>query len=168
MFAVPASFFAKFHKVQMAGRNAPWLLPSRTFRRHDPMRQPQIIRSNTFRWALAVAGVLAVFVMALFAFIYWKTDHYLVARSDAMIASQLNYVAGLPNEREQLDALDQHLKQDSRGVQYAGLFDAYGRKIAGNLERPPPELRVDDEVQSVSVERVPSARDIHVIRAISR
>src|SRR3954453_11250994 len=102
-------------------------------RRRDPMRT-QIIRSSTFRWALAVAGVFAVFVTALFGFIYWQTDNYLIARSDRMIASQLNFIAGLPNDRL-LDAIDQNLKQDSRGVQHAGLFAADGRRVTGNLER---------------------------------
>lgn len=134
----------------------------------DPMRQAHIIRSNTFQWALAVAGVFAVFVIVLFGFIYWQTDQYLIARSDRMIASQLNVIAGLPNERR-LDWINEHLEQDSRGVQYAGLFGADGRKIAGNLERFPPELAMNDSVRSVSVERTLAAgRETHVIRAIAR
>ena len=58
------------------------------------MRQPQFIRSTTFHWALAVAGVFAIFVIVLFGFIYWKTDDYLIARSDRMIARQLNDITG--------------------------------------------------------------------------
>ena len=132
------------------------------------MRQPQFIRSTTFHWALAVAGVLAVFVIALFGFIYWKTDDYLIARSDTMIARQLNYIAGLPAERR-LMAIAEHLEQDSRGVQYAGLFGADGRKIAGNLEQVPPELTTNDSVQSVSVVRMlPAGPQTRVIRAIAR
>src|SRR5262245_696242 len=115
------------------------LTSSGTSGRRDPMRQLQYIHSTAFRWALAVAGVFAVFVIVLFGFIYWQTDYYLIARSDRMIASQLNFIAGLPNER-QLDAIDQNLNQDSRGVQYAGLFGADGRALAGNLEQLPPEL----------------------------
>src|SRR3954468_9094065 len=134
----------------------------------DPMGQTRIIRSNTFRWALAVAGVFAVFVIVLFGFIYWQADQYLIARSDKMIASQLNGIAALPHERR-LDWINEHLEQDSRGVQYAGLFGADGRKIAGNLERFPPELAMNDSVRSVSVERTLAAgRETHVIRAIAR
>jgi signal transduction histidine kinase len=132
------------------------------------MRQVQIIRSNTFRWAMAVAGVFAAFVIVLFGFIYWQTDQYLIARSDRMIASQLDVIAALPGERR-LDAIDEHLRQDSRGVQYAGLFAADGRRITGNLEQFPPELKMNDTVQSVSVVRLPPAsRNIHVIRAIAQ
>ena len=47
------------------------------------MRQPHFLRSNTFHWAFLVAAVFAIFVIVLFGFIYWKTDDYLTARSDA-------------------------------------------------------------------------------------
>lgn len=149
------------------GDEPPHMLNNRSARQ-DQMRQAQIIRSNTFQWALAVAGVFAVFVVVLFGFIYWQADQYLIVRSDKLIASQLNFIASLPNERR-LDAIDEHLRQDSRSVQYAGLFGADGRKISGNLERFPPELKMDDSVQSVSVERMlPDGRKTHVIRAIAR
>jgi len=151
----------------MAGSDAPQTLNTTSARRNQ-LRQAQIIRSNTFQWALAVAGVFAVFVIVLFGFIYWQTDQYLIARSDRMIANQLFFIAGLTNERR-LDAIDEHLRQDSRGVQFAGLFDADGRKISGNLEQFPPDLKMDDSVQSVSVERMlPDGRKSHVIRAIGR
>jgi signal transduction histidine kinase len=152
----------------MAASDGPPHMLNRTSLRQDQMHQAQIIRSNTFQWALAVAGVFAVFVIVLFGFIYWQTDQYLIARSDRMIANQLNFIAGLPNERR-VDAIDEHLRQDSRGVQYAGLFGADGRKMGGNLERFPPELNMDDSVRNVSVERMlPDGRESHVIRAIGR
>jgi signal transduction histidine kinase len=132
------------------------------------MRRSRIIRSNTFHRALVVAGVFAIFVIALFGFIYLQTDQYLIARSDQMIARQLNVIAALPDER-QLDAIDEHLRQDSRGVQYAGLFAADGRRITGNLEQFPPELKINDSVQSLSVVRtLPAGRETRVIRAIAR
>ncbi|MGY3291972.1 hypothetical protein ACVWWP_005039 [Bradyrhizobium sp. LM3.6] len=60
------------------------------------MHQIQLIRSSTFLWALAVAAAFALFVAGLFAFIYWKLDDYLVARSDRMIATQIHFIADLP------------------------------------------------------------------------
>jgi signal transduction histidine kinase len=132
------------------------------------MLQAQIIHSNIFRRALAVAGVFAIFVIALFAFIYWQTDQYLIARSDRMIARQLEVIAALPGERR-LDAIGEHLRQDSRGVQYAGLFAADGRKITGNLEQFPPGLKMNDSVQSLSIVRtLPAGRETRMIRAIAR
>jgi signal transduction histidine kinase len=152
----------------MAGSIAPPLTSGMTSGRQDSMRQPQFIRSNTFHWALAVAAVFAIFVIVLFGFIYWKTDDYLVARSDTMIARQLDFITALPAGRR-VEAIDQQLNEDSRGVQYAGLFDADGRKLAGNLEHFPSPLRLDDSVQSVSIVRTfPSGEEKHVIRAIAR
>ena len=63
------------------------------------MRQVQFICSTTFRWALLVAGVLTAFVILLFGFTYWKIDHYLIKRSDSMIAAQLNFLGALPYDR---------------------------------------------------------------------
>jgi signal transduction histidine kinase len=152
----------------MAGRDVPPSTSGTTSGQRDLMRQPQIIRSTTFHWALAVSGVFAVFVIVLFGFIYWQTDDYLIARSDRMIARQLNYITGLPSERR-LIAIDEHLAQDSRGVQYAGLFGPDGRKMAGNLERFPPELTMNDFVQSITVVRMLAAGpQSHAIRAIAR
>src|SRR6202035_438010 len=116
MSAVPVSFSARGHRVRMSSLDVPPLAWSRMSGQRDPMRQPQFMRSTTFRWALAVAGVLAVFVIVLFGFIYWKTDDYLIARSDIMIARQLDYLAGLSGERQRM-AIDAHLEEDSRGVQ---------------------------------------------------
>jgi signal transduction histidine kinase len=151
----------------MAGSDAsPTLI--RKLARRDSMRQLPFIRSTTFHWALAVAGMFAIFVTVLFGFIYWQTDQYLIARSDRTIAGQLSAIAALPSERR-LDAISDHLKQDTRGVQYAGLFDAGGRRITGDVELLPPELKMDDTAQSVSVVRLlPSGRETHVIRAIAR
>jgi signal transduction histidine kinase len=132
------------------------------------MRPPQFIHSTTFHWALAVAGVLAIFVTTLFGFIYWKTDSYLIARSDMVIAGELNIIAAVPEERR-LYSVDQHLKEDSRNVQYAGLFDSDGRRVGGNLEQLPPGLKTDNSVQSVSITRMlPTGKETRVIRAIAR
>lgn len=152
----------------MAGRDLAPVTSSGTYGPQESMRQPQFIRSTTFRWALAVAGAFAVFVVTLFGFIYWKTDNYLIARSDKMIATQLQYIAGLPSVR-QPDAIAQRLDQDSRGVQYAGLFGPDRRKIAGNVEEFPPGLKVNESVQSVPVLRALSdGLQTRVIRAIAQ
>jgi hypothetical protein len=116
------------------------------------MLQIQFLRSNTFRWASAVGFVFATFVTVLFAFIYFNIDDYLVARSDRMIMSQIDFLAALPFDRS-ASAIEDHLAQDPRGVQFAGLFDAKGKRLAGNLESLPARLRIDGPVQSVRVTR---------------
>src|SRR4051794_31035946 len=135
---------------------------------HQPsgsMRQLQFIRSNTFRWASAVAAVFALFMIVLFGFIYWKIDGYLIARSDRMIAQQLNFMAALPRERRAA-AISDHLGQDSRGVQYAGLSDPAGNRLAGNLRELPRDFTVDGAAQAARV--VPVGGGDPLIRAIGR
>ncbi|HEV2158063.1 sensor histidine kinase [Bradyrhizobium sp.] len=132
------------------------------------MHRTQLIRSSTFLWALAVAAAFALFVVALFAFIYWKLDAYLVARSDRMITTQVHFIADLPPARR-ISAIADHLEQDSRGVQYAGLFDAAGNHLAGNIGRVPPELGLGGAVQGVRLDlfETPAAYS-PVVRAAGR
>jgi signal transduction histidine kinase len=117
------------------------------------MLRTQFLRSNRFRWASAVGAFLAIFVTLFLGFIYWKIDDYLIARSDRMIAFQLKFLAGLPPDRL-IDAIDDHLGGDSRGVLFAGLFDANGNRLVGNLARVPHELKTDQLVQSAKVARI--------------
>ncbi|MGY3081880.1 signal transduction histidine kinase [Bradyrhizobium sp. LM6.10] len=132
------------------------------------MHQIQLIRSSTFLWALAVAAAFALFVAGLFAFIYWKLDDYLVARSDRMIATQIHFIADLPPARR-ISAIADHLAQDSRGVQYAGLFDAAGARLAGNIDRVPRELGLDGAVQGVRLDLLEKpAVHVPVVRAVGR
>lgn len=128
----------------------------------------QFLSSTSFRWALMLAGAFAAIVMALFGFIYWQTTDYLTMRTDRMLAVQLNAITVLSAQRR-LEAIDDHLKQDSRGVQFAGLFGADGRKITGNLEHLPRGLAVDAMVQGARVMKVtPTGRQDQTIRAVAR
>lgn len=132
------------------------------------MRQAQFLRSNRFRWAAAVAAFLAIFVTLFLGFIYWRVDDYLIARSDRMVAYQLNFFARLPADRL-IDAIDDHLGGDSRGVLFAGLFDADGKRIAGNLARIPRELEIDKPVQGARVARIDQSKPGDpLVRAIGR
>jgi len=132
------------------------------------MHQSQLIRSSTFLWALAVAAAFALFVVALFAFIYWKLDAYLVARSDRMITTQIQFIAKLPPARR-ISAIADHLEQDSRGVQYAGLFDAVGTRLAGNIDHLPRAFGLEGTAQSVRLDpfEKPAAHS-PVVRAVGR
>lgn len=132
------------------------------------MRQLQLIRSSTFRWAAAVAAVFAVFIIVMFGFIYWKIDGYLISRSDRMIAQQLHFIAALPRDRL-VDAILDRIGQDSRGVQYAGLFDAAGNRLAGNIEKLPQGFQVDGTAQAARVARAGQSQgDDPSIRAVGR
>jgi signal transduction histidine kinase len=132
------------------------------------MNLPEFVRTTTFRSAAIAAGAFAVFVVVLFGYIYWTTDRYLIARSDHVIALQLEVMSTLRGQRK-MDAIDYQLKQDPRGVQFAGLFGAGGSRTAGNLESVPPGLKLDDSAQSVEVKKSgPNGPETHVVRAIGK
>ena len=116
------------------------------------MRHVRFMRSNTFQWAAILAAGFAAFVTVLFGFIYFNIDNYLVARSDRMITQQMDFYHSLPPERR-INAIEDHLGQDSRGVQFIGLFDPTGKSLAGNIERLPEELKFDSSVRTVRVAR---------------
>ena len=130
------------------------------------MLQATFLRSNTFRWASAVAGLFATLVVVLFGFIYVNIDSYLVSRSDRLVSGQVAFLASLPLERG-VDAIENHLREDTRGVQYAGLFDPSGKRLAGNLDRLPNEIKVDGPIQTVRVTRVGGGQG-PAIRAMAR
>jgi signal transduction histidine kinase len=117
--------------------------------------QVQFIRSKTFHWTAALAGLFAIFVTVLFAFVYFSIDGYLIARSDRMITTQAEFFARLPRER-MIRALDDHLDQDSRGVQFAGVFDANRNRLAGNMAALPDGVDVGAPARSVPLVRLDS------------
>src|ERR1700682_2764451 len=116
-------------------------------RRNSLMQLPEFTLRRTF----LMAGLFAAFIVALLGFIYLKTQGDLTMRSDRMIASQMGVFAELSPERR-LDAINEHLKQDPGRVQLAGLFGSNGRRITGNLESLPPDLKTDNAVQSAVVD----------------
>ena len=110
----------------------------------------ELLRSWTFRRTLMLAAALTSIIVALFGFVYWKSENYLTARSDQMIMTQLNVISLLSDQRL-LDAIEAHLKQDARGVQFAGLFGADRRRIAGNIATMPAELKIGAPAQRVQI-----------------
>src|ERR1700694_91971 len=124
MSVVPGSFFDRRHRrSDSAGGDMELWTSTSDVGWRDPMRQPQFIRSNPFRWAFMVAGVLAIFVTVLFGFIYWTIADYLTARSDRVITVELDGIAGLSPDRR-LEAIDEGQRQGPPGVQVAGGFAA--------------------------------------------
>jgi signal transduction histidine kinase len=132
------------------------------------MQLLEFTRSSSLRWTLLAAGIFAAFIVALLGFVYLKTKDDLTMRSDRLIASQIGVFAELSPERR-LDAINEHLKQDSARVRLAGLFEKNGGRIAGNLESLPPDFKVDNTVQSAVVERIDeNGREKQAVRLVAR
>src|SRR5882757_3754953 len=106
------------------------------------MQLPEFARSTTLRWTVLVAAIFAAIIVAMLGFVYLKTRHDLTMRSDRVIVSQMDVFTQLSPERR-LDAIDVYLKTDPRRVGLAALFGSNGRKMAGNLESLPPDLKTD-------------------------
>src|SRR6202035_2097050 len=68
-----------------------------------------------------------------------------------------------------LQAIDEKLRQDPRGVQLAAIFAADGHRITGNIESQPPDLRIDDAAQAANIVKINgNGREYQVVRAIAR
>src|SRR5438067_3890590 len=111
---------------------------------------PEFTRTTTFRWTLVVSGAFALCILLMFAFVYWQTSLFMVARIDSIISHEAGMLTTETPE-ERLEAIEDRLRQDPRRVRLAGLFDVKGDLIAGNLESLPPGLPADGAVKSVEV-----------------
>src|SRR5260370_23290462 len=146
----------------------PDAVPAPSSGRSERMIWPELVRSTSFRRALVLAAALTAIIVALFGFVYWKTDSYLTARSDQMIMTQLNVISLLSDQRL-LDAIDAHLRQDSRGVQFAGLFGSVGSRMAGNIAKLPPGLQTGTPAHRVQIMAIRGAsRAYHVVQGAAR
>jgi signal transduction histidine kinase len=129
---------------------------------------PDFARTTTFRWTLAVAGAFVLYTLVLFGFVYWQTAAYMTGRVDGILVGESDLIAGDAPERR-LKAIHERLSQDPRRIRLAGLFDADGSRIAGNLESLPNHLPMDTPPQRVSVVRVDGqGREEQSARAVAR
>jgi signal transduction histidine kinase len=127
---------------------------------------PDFVRTTTFRSTAAVAGMFAVYIAVLFAIVYWRTDRYLVTRSDEVVTTRATELASVAPQRR-LDAIADFLRQDPRMVQYAGLFALDGRPVAGNLAYLPPDLKIHGPAQESAFPTGTSGNK-QIVRGIAR
>jgi signal transduction histidine kinase len=111
---------------------------------------PDFVHTTTFRWT-SIAFAMCVLLFS--AFVYWEAAATMRTSMDANIAEESFIVAADTPERR-LDAIDDRLSADPRRIKLAGLFDADGRRIAGNIETLPPGLIVGAPVQTADVVRI--------------
>ena len=129
---------------------------------------PDIVRTTTFRWTLAVSGAFAACILLMFGFVYWRTQSYTTANVDGLITEVANVVSS-QDQAAATRRLDDHLRTDPRRLKLGGLFDRDGRRLAGNMETLPSELRPDAPARSVSSVRVDSlGREEQSARAVAR
>ena len=148
-------------------RAAEWSA-SAIVRRNIPMQLPEFTRSTTLRWTVLLVGIFAAFTVALLGFVYLKTKHDLTMRTDRAIVSQMGILAAL-SPGPMLESINEGLRHDPARVRLVGLFGSNGERIAGNVERRPPDLKIDGTAQNAVVDRMDgNGREQQAARLIAR
>jgi signal transduction histidine kinase len=126
------------------------------------------MRTTGFRWTLLISGAFAICILLMFVFVYWQTSVYMTAKVDQLISDHAEALAGATPE-QQPQAVNDYLREDPRRVKLAGLFDANGKRVIGNIENIPPGLRADGYAQDATLVRVDlMGRATQVARAVRR
>lgn len=129
------------------------------------MTFPDFVRTTTFRW---ISIAFAVCIVLFSAFVYWGAAATMRASMDANITEE-SLIIGADAADRQLTAIADRLSADPRRVKLASLFDADGRRIAGNIENLPPRLTIDAPVQTADVVRLDQrGREMMSVRAVAR
>ncbi|HEY1545034.1 MAG TPA: ATP-binding protein [Xanthobacteraceae bacterium] len=103
------------------------------------------LRSSTLKVALIFIGIFGAAVVALFAYVYWSTSTYVLARADGMIAAEhakLRKVYDTAGQADLVATITRRLAEaDFDGGVYL-LADQSFRPLAGNLTAWPAALTV--------------------------
>lgn len=127
----------------------------------------EIVRTSTFRLTVAFAGTFAISSLLLFLFIYLATAAYEIDRIDTVIAEEIRVVAD-EQPAQILRAVETRLATDLRRVTFAGLFDARGNRIAGNVATAPAGLPPDGYPRRAEVARLGSPEGaLEPVRAVA-
>ena len=132
------------------------------------MLLPEFMRTTGFRWTLLISGAFAICILLMFVFVYWQTSVYMTAKVDQLISDHAEALAGATPE-QQPQAVNDYLREDPRRVKLAGLFDANGKRVIGNIENIPLGLRADGYAQDAALVRVDlMGRATQAARAVRR
>ena len=132
------------------------------------MSPTELFRSTSFRLAAALALLFGAATALIFAFVYWQTVGSETRRIEALIADDARIAAGEPTD-ELIRFVSTRLTNDFHHLAYAALFDAQGRRIAGNVEAMPPGLPPDGTVHVTRI--IPagaSEAQAETVRAVER
>lgn len=136
------------------GLTAPWLA---------------LARSTALRWTLAIAAGFTAMALVLFGFIYWETAIHERKTIDLSLADQAQRLAALPANAVSA-AIDGWIAGDVHATRYAGLFDADGHRLAGNLLSLPNHLAYDRKPQAATftgIDRDLDGDDPEAVRAVA-
>lgn len=102
----------------------------------------------------------------LFALVYWQITIYMTAHFDDVVVTRANTIAALPPTKW-TGAIEQRANENPGRTLSAGLFDASGRRVAGNIAALPSGVAAGTGMQDTSITRIdPDGRHEQVVRAI--
>src|SRR6266571_98351 len=129
------------------------------------VRQLEFFRTTSFRWTIAFATVFAIGMGMLAGIIYWQTARFITRRVD----TELRVYAQLATREPRLEAndpLQRFFENDPEQVKIAGLFDAAGHPLAGNIRQIPsglPPLGVAGELKVPPASGTPKIQSLRVL-----
>lgn len=96
----------------------------------------EIFRSSAFRIALAFGFAMTLATTIIFGFVYLQVASSAESAVRAVLTREAENGAGFTNS-ELTKALDLRLTHDLRRLDYVALFDQFGRKLLGNVNKVP-------------------------------
>ncbi len=129
----------------------------------------RITQTRFIRWSLTIAAGLLLTVLALFSLIYFLTTAAKRDRMEAIAVHQTELLKAAKTEQA-AERLTNWLAEDLHTIYYAGLFDASGEHLAGNLLRVPPDLIQDGHPHDAlftSIDRGQKSAPPEAVRAVA-
>lgn len=103
------------------------------------MRPADFAASSTVRSSLVAAAAFSAAILILFGFVYWQAQGYVTAMIDANLDQEVVNLS-LRDPTRRASFIDEKLRLVPRPFDFAGLFTADGRHMAGNLPNFPQAL----------------------------
>ncbi|MET0935943.1 MAG: HAMP domain-containing sensor histidine kinase [Luteibacter sp.] len=125
-------------------------------------------RSATARLILIYGALFAIWCVVLLGVVQWEASRYLSNVVDGMLAARIHYLENTDPHR--LPATVEAASEiDVQGFMWVGLFDAQGKRIAGNIAVVPDDLSDEGVVHSVHARLVNPKRDTPTrVRGVTR
>lgn len=106
------------------------------------MKLSELWRISTFRLTVVFGLIFAVGLAALLGVVYVQSNGFLTRRVDGILATEADGLARAPAAQRPA-RIDEALALSGAQTNVFALFGPDGRRIAGNLDAPPPALKLD-------------------------
>jgi signal transduction histidine kinase len=125
-------------------------------------------RSATARLILIYGALFAIWCVVLLGVVQWEASRYLSNVVDGMLAARIHYLENTDPRR--LPATVEAASEiDVQGFMWVGLFDAQGKRIAGNIAVVPDDLTEEGVVHPIRASLVNPKRDTPTrVRGVTR